>query len=183
MKTNTKKLKFIALAISFSLAGASFAFAGSKKPEYKKDNESSYDLSPNCNEYGGRYHNRSYGMRVLKKELSELHLTKAQKKKIKTISKEKTLKAKNLEMRHKQQTHMQTLVEKPAFDDTIATAIIGQREADQRTRQILLMKEYHAIYQVLTKEQQKKLQEKMHKRINNRHNRRNRHNKHDKAVY
>ncbi|MCK5818989.1 MAG: Spy/CpxP family protein refolding chaperone [Psychromonas sp.] len=170
MKTNTKKLKFIALAISFSLAGASFAYAGSKKPEYKKDHESIYDLSANCNEYGGGYHKRSYELRALKKRLSQLHLTKAQQKKIKTISEEKTLKAKSLDMRRKQQAHMQTLVEKPAFDDTIARAIIGQREANQHTRQILSMKVYHAIYQVLTKDQQKKLQEQMHKRIGKRHN-------------
>ncbi len=168
MKTSTKKLKLIALVISFVFAGTSFAYASSKKPEYKESNASMHkdkSMYKACRGSRHRMHHRgAYRLYAMKEMLSQLDLSKKQTKKITAIMENKKSKKTITMIREKQVTSMESLLEKKSFSESKANAIIGQREKNYKTIQLLNMETSHDIYQILTKEQKMKLKELMKSR-------------------
>ena len=167
MKNSTKKLKLIALAISIIFAGTSFAYASSKKPEYKEHNNSmdkSQSHHKNKMMCGENHHRRShgmYGMYSMRGMLSHLDLSKTQMKEIKAIQEDKKSTSTMAEMRKMQVTKMESLLDNKTFNESKAKAIIEQREKNRDIIKLLNLKTRHAVYQILTKEQKKKLKEQM----------------------
>ena len=132
--------------------------------------------------HGGEHQGKHSG---LPHGFEQLNLTDAQKAKIKTIMEQgRPAQADNQNTRHEdfhqrmqaRQAQEQKLMSNQTFDEQAARNMIAERQAERATmekehaeRELQMLKQRHAVFQVLTPEQQQKLwdnQKQMQERAN-----------------